>query len=74
MLSEKNSNFAVKGGVSVSDDDHREQLQTTFGEDAELYHRARPTYPDELFDDLRRDVGMGQGCRVLEIGSDELCL
>ncbi|WP_067624282.1 class I SAM-dependent methyltransferase [Alicyclobacillus acidiphilus] len=52
----------------MSDDDQREQLRTTFREDAELYHRARPTYPDELFDDLRRNAGIGQGCRVLEIG------
>lgn len=29
-----------------------------FGEDAELYDRARPTYPDELFDDL---VGFAGG-------------
>ncbi|WP_427895397.1 class I SAM-dependent methyltransferase [Kribbella sp. GL6] len=44
----------------------REDLRTTFGEDAELYDRVRPTYPRELFDDLARAVGPHP--RVLEIG------
>ncbi|KJK51960.1 hypothetical protein UK23_05145 [Lentzea aerocolonigenes] len=39
----------------------RERLRTTFGEDAARYHRARPTYPAELFAQL-------SGPRVLEIG------
>jgi SAM-dependent methyltransferase len=30
----------------------REFLRQTFGEDAELYDRVRPTYPPELYDDL----------------------
>jgi hypothetical protein len=28
-----------------------------FGEDAELYDRVRPSYPDELIDDVVRLVG-----------------
>ena len=39
----------------------REHLRTTFGEDAARYHRARPTYPPELFSRL-------SGPRILEIG------
>ncbi|MET9632014.1 class I SAM-dependent methyltransferase [Lentzea sp. NPDC006480] len=39
----------------------RERLRTTFGEDAARYHRARPTYPAELFFHL-------SGPRILEIG------
>jgi SAM-dependent methyltransferase len=59
----------------------RETLRTTFGEDAELYDRVRPTYPRELFDDLAQVIGVdrtaevsdrpageGGGLRVLEIG------
>ena len=39
----------------------RERLRTTFGEDAARYHRARPTYPPQLFAHL-------SGPRILEIG------
>ncbi|MCM3922940.1 class I SAM-dependent methyltransferase [Frankia sp. AiPs1] len=46
----------------------RERLRATFTEDAELYDRARPGYPPRMFDDLARLVGLGPGCRVLEIG------
>jgi SAM-dependent methyltransferase len=46
----------------------REQLRTTFEEVPELYDRARPTYPDELFDDLAALAGLDEGARVLEIG------
>lgn len=38
----------------------RDRLKTTFGQDAARYHRARPTYPPELFDRL-------SGRRILEI-------
>lgn len=46
----------------------RESLRETFDEDPELYDRARPGYPREVFDDLARLAGIGPGCRVLEIG------
>jgi SAM-dependent methyltransferase len=46
----------------------REQLRTTFGLVPELYDRARPTYPAEIFDDLAELAGLGPGSRVLEIG------
>lgn len=42
--------------------------RTSFGEDAELYDRARPGYPEELFDDLARSAGLRAGDRVLEVG------
>jgi SAM-dependent methyltransferase len=42
--------------------------RTTFGEDAELYDRARPGYPDPLFDDLVRSTNLPEGGRILEVG------
>ena len=47
---------------------HREVLRSTFDEAAELYDRARPGYPSELFDELAELAGIGPGSRVLEIG------
>ena len=44
------------------------RLRWTFDEAAELYDRARPGYPDQLFDELERLAAIGPGCRVLEIG------
>ncbi|SEN46082.1 class I SAM-dependent methyltransferase [Nonomuraea pusilla] len=52
----------------MADHDHLHRLRQTFNEDAELYDRARPCYPAELFRDLDRLAGTGPGCRVLEIG------
>jgi len=46
----------------------RHRLRTTFSEDAELYDRARPEYPTELFADLATLAGLGPGSGVLEIG------
>jgi len=57
----------------------REQLRQTFTEDAELYDRVRPDYPEQLYDDLADLLGVGEGSgpaagatgrpiRVLEIG------
>ncbi len=43
-------------------------LRTVFDEDAGLYHRARPRYPEALFDELLRLTALGRGSRVLEIG------
>jgi len=43
----------------------RRRLRATFDEVPELYDRARPTYPDALFDDL---VALLPGPRLLEIG------
>lgn len=41
---------------------------SVFDEVAELYDRARPHYPEKLFDDLADLACIGPGCRVLEIG------
>jgi SAM-dependent methyltransferase len=46
----------------------RRRLRATFEEVPELYDRARPSYPAELFDDLVELGGLRLGARVLEIG------
>src|ERR671931_916695 len=46
----------------------RRRLRATFEEVPELYDRARPLYPPELFDDLVASAGLAAGSRVLEIG------
>ncbi|MFE1928952.1 class I SAM-dependent methyltransferase [Streptomyces sp. NPDC059474] len=51
------------------DETRRVHLSRSFDEDAELYDRARPGYPPELFDDLMEVAGTGPGCRVLEVGA-----
>ncbi|MEV7283440.1 class I SAM-dependent methyltransferase [Streptomyces sp. NPDC093252] len=50
------------------DESRRARLGRIFDEDAELYDRARPGYPDALFDDLAGMAGAGPGSRVLEVG------
>ena len=46
----------------------RERLRGTFEEVAELYDRARPTYPPAVFDDLVELARLPEGGRVLEVG------
>lgn len=46
----------------------RENLRTTFGEDADRYDRCRPDYPSQMFDDLVALAPIHSGSRVLEIG------
>jgi SAM-dependent methyltransferase len=46
----------------------RHRLRATFEEVPELYERARPLYPAQLFDDLVAYAGLEPGARVLEIG------
>lgn len=45
-----------------------DDLRTMFDRDADLYDRARPGYPPELFVDLADLAGLGPGSSVLEIG------
>ncbi|MDQ2941508.1 MAG: methyltransferase domain-containing protein [Chloroflexota bacterium] len=45
-----------------------DRLRRTFDQDAELYDRARPGYPAELFEDLATEAGLRAGSRILEIG------
>lgn len=40
-----------------------------FDEDADLYDRARPGYPFEIFANLNRMADLDRGARVLEIGA-----
>lgn len=51
--------------VRMREHPDRERLRVTFGRVPELYDRARPSYPAELFDDLRAQT---TGERLLEIG------
>jgi SAM-dependent methyltransferase len=46
----------------------RHLLRRSFEEVPELYDRARPGYPPQLFDDLVELAGLRPGDRVLEIG------
>lgn len=46
----------------------REELASGFDRVAELYQRARPTYPGLIFDDVARLGELGRGARVLEVG------
>lgn len=46
----------------------REHLRLTFDMAADRYHRARPDYPERLFDELVQLTGLQPGARVLEIG------
>jgi SAM-dependent methyltransferase len=52
----------------VSEAHERVRLARTFDTAAELYDRARPTYPDELFDHLLEVTGLSPGAKVLESG------
>ena len=44
------------------------ELRATFDTVAELYDRARPSYPDGVIDDVIAMSGVPEGGRVLEIG------
>ena len=47
----------------------RRRLGRVFNEVPELYDRARPGYPDELFADLVAITGLDDRSSVLEVGS-----
>jgi SAM-dependent methyltransferase len=46
----------------------RRHLGRAFDEVPDLYHRVRPTYPEELFSDLVAITGIGEGSAALEVG------
>ncbi|MGZ4800908.1 MAG: class I SAM-dependent methyltransferase [Acidimicrobiia bacterium] len=48
--------------------DDRERMRSTFDDAAELYDRARPDYPAELYDALAQLSGLRPGDHLLEIG------
>src|SRR5436309_1542968 len=54
--------------VRLSSEDAREPLRRTFDTAADLYDAARPSYPDELFEDVVELARLEPGARLLEIG------
>jgi SAM-dependent methyltransferase len=46
----------------------RDKLKRTFDQIAELYDKARPDYPEQIFDDLFAAGGLDRDAAVLEIG------
>jgi SAM-dependent methyltransferase len=44
-------------------------MANAFGEAAADYERARPSYPPEAIDVLRREVGVGPGARVCDLAA-----
>ena len=53
----------------MTDPADRQALRQTFDTAAERYDRARPAYPDALFDELVAVTHLRPGARLLEIGS-----
>ena len=49
-------------------EEKREELRQTFEQAAERYDRARPEYPEVLFDDLVALTGLSPGDRLIEVG------
>jgi SAM-dependent methyltransferase len=45
------------------------ERRLSFGEVAELYDESRPSYPDELIDDVIAHVGVSPGQTALEVGA-----
>ena len=52
----------------MQEEDKREQLRQTFEQAAERYDRARPEYPEVLFDDLVALTGLEPGDHLIEVG------
>lgn len=59
---------AVEGRISEVAEAVPRHLGRLFNEVPELYDRARPGYPDKLFDDLAVIVGLDEQSSVLEVG------
>jgi SAM-dependent methyltransferase len=52
----------------VAADADRDRLATTFDRAADRYQRARPEYPDGLYDDLLAVTELSPGAHLLEVG------
>jgi SAM-dependent methyltransferase len=52
----------------VSSSSQRHHLRATFEEVAELYDRVRPTYPQQVFDDLVALAQLPEAARIVEVG------
>src|SRR5574341_168271 len=50
-------------------DDERTKRALVFGEVAELYDRARPSYPERLVADVVAEIPDAPRARVLEVGA-----
>src|SRR3954454_24144177 len=50
-------------------DDERRRLAATFDSVAERYQRARPEYPEALYERLLAVTGLRPPARLLEVGS-----
>lgn len=46
----------------------RQRLKTAFDSAADLYQRARPEYPEQLYDALVQTAGLDAGDRLVEVG------
>jgi SAM-dependent methyltransferase len=55
-------------GAAAGADPERAQLRETFNRAAELYQRARPEYPAQLYEDLIASAGLRPEDRLLEVG------
>jgi len=49
-------------------DNDRDKLKRTFDQAAQLYDKARPDYPEQIFEDLFALGGLESGAAVLELG------
>lgn len=49
------------------DPESRDHYRATFDDDPEAYHRSRPVFPPEVFDDLVSLAGLRPGSTVLGI-------
>jgi len=59
----------IAPGVTVTELERwSSHFATSFDADVANYERARPPYPQELFDCVSRTCGIGPGTRILEIG------
>jgi SAM-dependent methyltransferase len=56
------------GDRRPDDRQDRDRLKATFDSAADRYQRARPGYPDELYEALVSAARLGAGARVLEVG------
>jgi SAM-dependent methyltransferase len=59
---------AYNGSVQPSEVHYAPDRRFVFDEVAELYARARPTYPAALIEDVIRGANLRQGSRILELG------
>jgi len=55
-------------GMPAPQASDRERLRAPFESAAGRYHRARPDYPEALYDALTEAAGLGPGATALEVG------